>query len=148
MDERDERKGTRERVPLPVQIQQMTVPERIRLAMFGAKEVRTLLMQDSNRVVQLAVLDNPKVTPSEVASYANSRSVTEEVLRKIAANREWIKLYPIRLALVKNPKTPVGIAVKLVNTLLPQDLKILSKSKAVSSVVVQAAKRKLSQKQG
>ncbi|MBC7357454.1 MAG: hypothetical protein H5U10_02840 [Desulfacinum sp.] len=148
MDQRDERKGTRERVPLPVQIQQMTVPERIRLAMFGGKEARTLLMQDSNRVVQLAVLDNPKVTPSEVASYANSRSVTEEVLRKIAANREWIKLYPIRLALVKNPKTPVGIAVKLVNTLLPQDLKILSKSKAVSSVVVQAAKRKLSQKQG
>ncbi|SMC20095.1 hypothetical protein SAMN02746041_00809 [Desulfacinum hydrothermale DSM 13146] len=147
MEDKDPKTGKRDRAPLSVQIQQMTVPERIRLAMFGAKEARTLLMQDSNRVVQLAVLDNPKVTTSEVAAYANSRSVTEDVLRKIAANREWIKLYPIRLALVKNPKTPVGIAVKLVNTLLVQDLKLLSKSKAVSSVVVQAAKRKLSQKQ-
>ncbi len=143
----DKKKGTaKDRVPLNQRIQNMTVPERIRLAMYGGKEARTLLMQDTNRVVQLAVLDNPKLTPSEVAAFANSRMVGEEVLRKIAANREWIKLYPIRLALVKNPKTPVGISVKLVGSLNLQDLKLLSKSKMVSSVVVQAAKRQLARK--
>lgn len=132
-----------DRLPLAMKIQRMTVPERIKLAQTGGREARTLLMQDPNRVVQLAVLDNPKITSSEVAGFANSRNISDEALRKIAENREWFKLYPVRLALVKNPKTPVGIALKLVSTLIPQDLKILAKSKSVSSVIVQAARRQL-----
>ncbi|MEJ5365355.1 MAG: hypothetical protein WHS86_09655 [Desulfosoma sp.] len=132
-----------DRLPLAVKIQKMTVPERVKLAQTGGQEARTLLMQDPNRVVQLAVLENPKLTSSEVAGFANSRNISDEALRKIADNREWFKLYPVRLALVKNPKTPVGIALKLVATLNPQDLKILAKSKSVSSVIVQAARRQL-----
>ena len=34
------------------------------------------------------------------------RTVNEEVIRIIAANREWMKKYPIVKALVANPKTP------------------------------------------
>ncbi len=132
-----------ERLPLAMKIQKMSVPERIKLAQTGGQEARTLLMQDPNRVVQLAVLDNPKITSSEVVGFANSRNISDEALRKIAENREWYKLYPVRLALVKNPKTPVGIALKLVSTLTSQDLKILAKSKSVSSVIVQAARRQL-----
>lgn len=132
-----------ERLPLAMKIQKMTVPERIKLALTGSQEARTLLMQDPNRVVQLAVLENPKITSSEVVGFANSRNINDEALRKIAENREWFKLYPVRLALVKNPKTPVGIALKLIATLNPQDLKILAKSKSVSSVIVQAARRQL-----
>ena len=132
-----------DRLPLAMKIQKMTVPERIKLAQTGGQEARALLMQDPNRVVQLAVLENPKITSSEVVGFANSRNISDEALRKIADNREWFKLYPVRLALVKNPKTPVGIALKLVATLNPQDLKLLAKSKSVSSVIVQAARRQL-----
>ncbi|WP_123290434.1 hypothetical protein [Desulfosoma caldarium] len=131
------------RVPLAMKIQKLTVSERIKLALIGNKEARTLLMQDPNRTVQMAVLDNPKITPSEIVGIANSRNISDEALRKIAETREWSKLYPVRLALVKNPKTPVGIALKLVSTLIPQDLKILAKSKSVSSVIVHAARRQL-----
>ncbi len=136
-----------DRLPLAMKIQKMTVSERIKMALVGNKEARTLLMQDPNRSVQLAVLDNPKITQSEVVGFANSRNISDEALRKIAENREWSKLYPVRLALVKNPKTPVGIALKLVSTLIPQDLKILAKSKSVSSVIVQAARRQLERAQ-
>ncbi|MEJ5347854.1 MAG: hypothetical protein WHS46_04090 [Desulfosoma sp.] len=137
----------RDRLPLAMKIQNMTVSERIKMALVGNKEARTLLIQDPNRVVQLAVLDNPKVTQSEVVGFANSRNISDEVLRKIAENREWSKLYPVRLALVKNPKTPVGIALKMVSTLIPQDLKILAKSKSISSVIAQAAQRQLQRAQ-
>lgn len=132
-----------DRVPLAIKIQQMNVTERVKLALTGGKEARTLLMQDPNRVVQIAVLDNPKITSSEVVGFANSRNISDDALRKIAENREWAKLYSVRLALVKNPKTPVGIALKLVSTLIPQDLKLLAKSKSVPSVIVQAARRQL-----
>ncbi|MGQ9484298.1 MAG: hypothetical protein ACUVSA_04745 [Desulfosoma sp.] len=136
-----------QRVPLAMKIQKLTVSERIKLALIGNKETRTLLMQDPNRAVQMAVLENPKITSSEIVGFANSRNISDEALRKIAENREWSKLYPVRLALVKNPKTPVGIALKLVSTLIVQDLKILAKSKSVSSVIVQAARRQLERAQ-
>lgn len=128
-------------------IKELTIPQKVRLAMTGGKEARTILILENNRAVQLAILDNPKLTQSEVVGIAQSRSVSDDVLRKIAANREWIKLYPVRLALVKNPKTPIGVSVKFVGTLHPTDLKVIARSKSVASVVAQAANRQLIRKQ-
>ena len=71
----------------------------------------------------------------------------DEVLRKIASNREWVKSYAIRMALVTNPKTPLPIAIKLVPTLTQQDLKQLAKSKTVPIGVAQAARRITFQKE-
>jgi len=119
--------------------------EKIRLAMTADKETRTILMRDSNRMIQVAVISNPKITDSEVAAIAHSRQVDDEVLRRIAADKEWIRLYPIRLALASNPKTPVAIARKLVPTLNRQDLKNISSNKSISTVVANEA-RKLSPK--
>jgi hypothetical protein len=129
--------------PLHVRMQKMEMVERIKSAFSGDKEARTYLIRDPNRMVQVAVMSNPRVSESEVASFANSRSVDEEVLRRIGNSREWVKAYHVRMALVKNPKTPVSIALKLVQTLQLQDLRQLAKSKTVSSAVAQAARRML-----
>ncbi|SPF49772.1 conserved hypothetical protein [Syntrophobacter sp. SbD1] len=126
-------------------IQKKKMAEKIRLAMTADKETRTILMRDSNRMIQVAVISNPKITDSEVAAIAHSRQVDDEVLRRIAADKEWIRLYPIRLALASNPKTPVAIARKLVPTLNRQDLKNISSNKSISTVVANEA-RKLSPK--
>lgn len=127
-------------------ISKMKVVERVKLALSGDKEARTILLRDSNRVVQVAVMTNPRITESEIAGIANSRNVDEEVLRKIANSREWVKAYPVRLALVRNPKSPLGAAVRLVPTLLVQDLKQIAKSKSVPTAVANAARRLLVQK--
>ncbi len=122
-------------------LQRMKVSEKIKLAMFGDKEARGLLVKDVNRLVQIAIVGNPKITEGEVASIANSRNVDEEVLRRIAGNREWMKFYPIRLALVTNPKCPLATATKLLQTLVLHDLKLIAKSKSVLIGVAQAARR-------
>jgi len=117
--------------------------EKIRLAMTADKETRGILIRDSNRMIQVAVISNPKITDSEVTAIAYSRQVDDEVLRRIAADKEWTKLYPVRLALVTNPKTPISISRKLVPTLNRQDLKNLSRSKSVPSLVANEARRLL-----
>jgi hypothetical protein len=94
-------------------------------------------------VIQIAVISNAKITDGEVASIACSRHVDEEVLRKIAADKEWMRLYPVRLALASNPKTPIAISRRLVPTLNRQDLKNLSRSKSVPNVVANEARRNL-----
>jgi hypothetical protein len=126
---------------LAQQVLRMKTGAKIRLAMTGSKEARGLLISDGNRLVQLALVSNVKITESEVYAIASCRSVDEEVIRKIAANREWMKSYQIRQALVNNPKSPVAISMKLVPTLLPRDLKSVAKSRAIPTAIVQAARR-------
>ena len=124
-----------------VEIQSMPVPEKIKLAMTGDKEARGVLVKDSNRQVQDAVLENPRLTDNEIVAIVTSRITSEEILRKVANNRSWAKYYQVRLGLVSNPKTPLPISLKLLETLMLADLKRLAKSKGISNVIASAANR-------
>jgi hypothetical protein len=124
-------------------VQKKKISEKIRLAMTADKQTRGILIRDSNRLIQVAVISNAKITDGEVASIACSRQVDEEVLRRIAADKEWISLYQVRLALATNPKTPITISRKLVPTLNRQDLRNISRSKSVPTLVANEAKRHL-----
>jgi hypothetical protein len=62
------------------------------------------------------------------------------VLRSIYGNREWLKLYQVKLNLVKNPKTPLPTALRFLPHLRPSDLKDLQGNKNVPSAVQSAAR--------
>ena len=132
--------------PLFKRIHQMSVPEKMRLAYSGDKDARALLILDPVKEVQLAVINNPRITDSEIVAISRFRSVHEDVLRRIASNREWLKLYPVRLALAQDPKTPLSISLRIVPTLMRRDLRLLAKSKSVPEVIAHAAKRQLMKK--
>jgi hypothetical protein len=135
----DEEEGSTE--TLLKTLQKMKMIEKMRLATTGDREVRNYLIRDPSRLIQLAVISNPRISDTEVTAIANSKSVDEEVLRRIAGNREWIRIYQVRSALAKNPKTPLPIALKMVQTLMAQDLKLIGRSKTVPIGIAQAAQR-------
>jgi len=127
-------------------VQKMSVMQKIKLARVGGKEARALLIKERNRIVSSSVLGSPKLTETEVVSFAQSRSIGDELLRIIASNREWTKNYQIKLALCSNPKTPIPQAVKFLNYLQERDLRILMKSKDVPSNISSQARRILTRK--
>ena len=127
-------------------IQQLTVGERIAIALRGGQEIRSLLLKDANKEVVMTVLKNPKISETEVELIAHSRNVPEDALRAIHKNREWMKNYSINLALVNNPKTPPGIGITLVTSLRIKDLTVLEKNKNVPEAVRAAAKKVLAVK--
>lgn len=124
-------------------IQNMSVSEKLDLARKATKEARSILLRDSNKLVQLAVVNSPKITESEILAIASNRQVTEDVLKEIGMNREWLRNYQIRLALVNNPKTPLSIAMAQISYLNQRDLSLLSKSKGVPRPIVIAAAGRL-----
>ncbi len=124
-------------------IQTLTVSQRVQLAMKGSREVRGILIKDTNKLVMLSVFDNQKITDTEIELIARSRSINEEALRRISKNREWLKCYAVVHALVTNPKTPPGISVGLVGDLKTKDLIVLEKNKNVPEVIRGATKRLL-----
>lgn len=122
---------------------QMGVAEKIKAAQTGDKEWRGLLINDPNKLVSSAVLKNPRITEGEVYAIARNRSTNDELIRLILLNREWIKNYSIKLALVMHPRTPLGNALRFMGVLTEKDLKNLVKSREISPVIVNNARRML-----
>ncbi|HEY3176200.1 MAG TPA: hypothetical protein VGK94_10650 [Candidatus Polarisedimenticolia bacterium] len=122
-------------------ILKMNTADKVQLAMKGTREERAILIKDSSKMVQEAVLDSPKLTENEVEGISKMRSVSEDVLRIVAGSRDWMKNYTICHSLALNPKTPAGIAMNLVTRLTNHDLKLLVGDKNVSEVIRRQAKR-------
>lgn len=134
------------KVNLTQRVLKMSISEKIKLATLGNKEARNILIRDSNKLVAVAVIRSPRITDGEVLSVANNRAANEEVLRIVYSNREWVKSYPIKLALVKNPKTPATVALKFLSTLRESEVKDLAKNKNVPSAIQMMAKKMLNKK--
>jgi hypothetical protein len=124
-------------------ISALPIMKRLKLAMRGTRDQRAVLIRDSNKMVSIAVLSSPKVTDSEIESFARMANVSEDVLRVIAANRQWTKNYTVTAALAKNPKTPPSITLPLVGRLNERDLKGLSTDRNVPEGVRIAARKLL-----
>jgi hypothetical protein len=127
-------------------IQDMPVIEKVKLARFGNKEARSLLLRDRNRLVANAAIRSPRITDPEVIAAAKSRSLPEDVLRVIANTREWTRTYQVQLALATNPKAPLGSAIKFLNYLTDRDLRGIMRSRDVPGPIAQQARRILTRK--
>jgi hypothetical protein len=115
--------------------------------MVGTAAERLLLVRDSNRLVASAAVKSPNMRENEAAQISASRAVSEEVLRTIAMNREFVRSYQVKLNLITNPRTPFTFAARLVPHLRQNDLRSLSRSKNISGAISQAIKQQLSRKQ-
>jgi len=127
-------------------VQNMSVFQKIKLARLGNKEARSLLIRDRNKLVAMSVIMSPKITDSEIVSIAQSRNVTDEVLRVISRGREWTKNYQVKLALTTNPKCPLSVAMQFVNYLQDKDLRTLVRSRDVPQGISTHARRILMKK--
>lgn len=129
-------------------VREMTVAERIKLALRGNREARTLLLRDPNRMIRRFVLENPRINDDEIVVLARNRTADDEILRAVAESREWTENYQVRLALVTNPKTPVVLALRFLGGLRERDVRLLAKSKNVPATIANQAKRIVLRKAG
>lgn len=111
------------------------------LAMKGGREERIILVRDTNKVVALSVLKNPRMPEGEVESIAAMRNVSDEILRNVGINREWSKNYTVVLNLTRNPRTPPSISTNFVARLNNKDLKNLTGDRNVPEIIRRMAKR-------
>jgi regulator of extracellular matrix RemA (YlzA/DUF370 family) len=130
-----------ERVSLIRRIMFMNARDRMKMAMKGDREARSILIRDSNRVVATAVIQNPRVTDQEVENIAAMRTVADEVLRLIAMNRNWARSYLIIHNLVRNPRTPIPTVINTLPRIRTKDLKNLSQNRNVSEATRRQALR-------
>jgi hypothetical protein len=134
------------RVTVLQKIGRLNVGQRIKLGFIGGRDERAILIRDTARLVQNAVLSSPKVTDAEVESFAGSKNLQENVFREIARQRRFIKLYPVVRNLVNNPKCPLDISLTLIKTLMVYDLKSLRHNKNVPDTIRKVAAKLYTEK--
>jgi hypothetical protein len=117
------------------QIRTLPIPVRLKLSRGASRTLRNILIKDKNPTIAVSVVTGNAMGDGEVELIAASKVVAEEVLETIARSRQWGRKYSIVLALVKNPRTPAGLAARLVSRLSVRDLRILSRDRNVSEVV-------------
>jgi hypothetical protein len=127
-------------------IQRMNVGEKIKTAMKGDKEARTILIKDTNRDVYMAVLKNPGLKENEVEMLTKNTGTNVEILRAIGNNREWVANRNILNGLVMNPKTPVNLSIRFLSRLGRKDVEFVAKSRSLPVTLRNNAKRMLSSK--
>jgi hypothetical protein len=113
------------------QISAMTVAQRVKFAMKGAADARRVLIRDTNKVVQRAVLQSPRLTDQEVEAFASMTNLTDEILRLIGKSRSFRKNYSVVRNLLNNGKAPLDVSMNLLPMLNPMDLKRLTMNKNV-----------------
>jgi hypothetical protein len=119
----------------------MTVAQRVQFAIKGGSDARRTLIRDSNKVVQRAVLQSPRLTDQEVEAFASMSSLTDEILRLIANNRNFRKNYTVVRNLINNPKTPIDVSLHMLPILNAIDLKRLTTNKNIPETLRSTANK-------
>ena len=130
-----------ERISMINRIMKMGVKDRVKLGQKGDREARNILIRDPNRLVSSAVINNPRITEQEVEVIASMRSLSEDILRQVASNRQWARSYKIMHQLAKNPRTPLANTMTIMSRLQLRDLVALTKNRNVPEAVRRQAQR-------
>jgi len=118
-------------------------PSKVTVALRGNRDERGALLRENNPALHAHVLKNPGVQLDEIAAFAKLRTVTPEFLKLIADRREWAQRPEIALALVRNPKTPVNVALRLLDYVGVAELRQLAKDQHTRTPIQQAARKKV-----
>ena len=148
-DTPEEQALEKKKLSITQQIMKLSVAKKIEWAnKKGNREVRTILLRDANKLVQLAVMQSPRITDGEIAKVALSRTAPQEVLQYIYNNRQLMKNYQIKVNLINNPKMPVGVSMRFLSGLRMAEVKAVAKNKNVPHGLANAAKKLVEKKTG
>jgi hypothetical protein len=90
-----------------------SVEKRIERAAAVQEETIDSFLHDPSPRVLKALLANALLTEEHALIIANRRNLSGDILEAIAKDRRWASSYPLKLALAKNPKSPLFVSLSL-----------------------------------
>lgn len=100
----------------------MSLGEKVSLARRAGLGLLQHLRGDPQPRVMAALLDNPRMTEGVLLPVLARDTTPPPVLETVAGNRRWGVRYPVRVALARNPSTPIPAALRILPHLKRRDL--------------------------
>jgi hypothetical protein len=102
--------------------------KRMELAASVQEDDITVYVHDPSPRVIRVLLENRSITEEHVLIIANRKNLPPEIFTAIFRDRRWSESYPVKLALAKNPKTPLFTSLSIARFLRLFDLAELSRN--------------------
>jgi len=120
---------------------ELRLGDRITLARLATTPLLRLLLADADVKVVRAALLNPRLREADLVVALEQSFVSLALLREVAESTRWWNVYAVRLALVLQPRTPLGIALAQLTSLVPRDLGRVSSAPGLVPLVQLSALR-------
>jgi hypothetical protein len=101
----------------------LSVGEKASIARSASPHVLHVLRHDPTPRVIAALLDNPRLVEADLLPLASGEATHTPVLAVILGHRKWGNRYPVRLAVVKNRRAPLQLALQHLAMLKKPDLR-------------------------
>jgi hypothetical protein len=126
---------------LQEQLPDLRLGDRIALARRATGRVTQALLEDIDRRVLEACLDNPRLREADVLTAVRRDAARPILLEMVGAHRRWSGRYAVRLELVRQPRTPLGVALAQISSLNAGDLRELAEDPNILPLLQVAAAR-------
>jgi hypothetical protein len=123
------------------QLPDLRLGERITLGRLATPPVLRALLADTDDKVLAAALENPRLREADLVARLQGGKGSRALIEAIAASSRWMRSYALRLALVLEPKTPLGIALAQLTSLVGRDLRRIASTPGLPPLVQAAAAR-------
>jgi len=121
----------------------LTLGERKAIARKNDRDLIARVLRDPHPDVIRILLGNPCVTEDDIVRLCARRPVSVEVLREISRSTKWVVRYRVKLALVKNPLTPLEVGLQLAPHLARQHAREISDSPELDQALRDACLQRL-----
>ena len=108
----------------------MSESEEIRSALAAAaseEEIARYLHDPSPRVIR-ALLENRRLAEEDVLIIVKRKNLPSDILVMVFKDKRWAESYPVRLALARNPRSPLSISLTIARYLRFFDLEEITRS--------------------
>jgi hypothetical protein len=105
-----------------------TEDKKMELAATAGKEEIALYVHDPSPNVIRALLGNRHLIEEDILIIANRKNLPVDILKMIAEDKRWSESYPVRLALARNPKSPLSVSLSIARFLRLFDLEEITRS--------------------
>ena len=108
---------------LVARLSSITLGERIALARRASAVVVGALLLDKEACVWQTALENPRLTENTIVKALLRTNATAAFVSAICRHAKWSPRHEIRVALLRNEKTPMARAIEFARTLPPAQLR-------------------------
>ena len=121
-------------------LRQLPLYHKIAAAKRGNRSVRNILMQEGKKKILTYLLQNPQLGPGEVIQMLKMPNLSLEIIQLISKNTQWNQNEEIRYMITIHPKTPLPLALNLLNGLNVNNLAKIAKANYKAQIKSNAVK--------
>jgi hypothetical protein len=126
---------------LKERLPELRVGEKVTLGKLATPAVLAGLLADPEAKVIRACLQNPRLREEDLVTAVRQEAAPRALLEGAPESWRWRDSYAVRLALVLQPRTPLGVALAQISSLRPADLLRVAETPDLPPLVQIAAQR-------